>query len=51
VIYLASSDEVRDISGKCFQKMKQIQTAPQSYDEDMQLKIWEKANTLLGLNV
>jgi NAD(P)-dependent dehydrogenase (short-subunit alcohol dehydrogenase family) len=49
VIYLASSDEVRDVSGKCFEKMKQRQTAPQSYDQDMQLKIWEKANTLLGI--
>lgn len=49
VIYLASSDELRDINGKCFEKMKQIQTAPQSYDQNMQLKIWEKANVLLGI--
>ncbi len=49
VIYLASSDELRDVNGKCFEKTKQTQTAPQSYDQSMQLKIWEKANVLLGI--
>jgi NAD(P)-dependent dehydrogenase (short-subunit alcohol dehydrogenase family) len=48
-IYLASSDEVKDVSGKCFAKKKEVLTCPASYDEDLQRRLWSKTEHLLGL--
>jgi NAD(P)-dependent dehydrogenase (short-subunit alcohol dehydrogenase family) len=48
-IYLASSDKVKDVSGKCFAKKKEVLTCPASYDEDLQRQLWSKTEQLLGL--
>jgi NAD(P)-dependent dehydrogenase (short-subunit alcohol dehydrogenase family) len=48
-IYLASSDEVKGLTGKCFAKKKQTTTCPASYDEDLQARLWKKTESLLGL--
>ena len=48
-IYLASSDEVKDVSGKCFAKKKEVSTCPASYDEDLQKRLWIKTQKILGL--
>lgn len=48
-IYLASSDEVKDITGKCFAKKKEVTSCPVSYDEELQKRLWNKTESLLGL--
>ena len=48
-IYLASSDEVKDVSGKCFAKKKEVLTCSASYDEDLQKKLWSKTESILCL--
>ena len=48
-IYLASSDDVKDVTGKCFAKKKQTITCPGSYDEEMQKRLWIKTVSILGL--
>jgi NAD(P)-dependent dehydrogenase (short-subunit alcohol dehydrogenase family) len=48
-VYLASSDEVRDVSGKCFVKKKEVVTCPASHDESMQKRLWNETISLLGL--
>ncbi len=49
-IYLASSDEVKGITGKCFEKKKETSTCPASYDEDFQRRLWIKTESLLGIS-
>jgi NAD(P)-dependent dehydrogenase (short-subunit alcohol dehydrogenase family) len=48
-VYLASSDEVKDITGKCFAKKKEVTSCPASYDEELQKRLWKKTESLLGL--
>jgi NAD(P)-dependent dehydrogenase (short-subunit alcohol dehydrogenase family) len=48
-VYLASSDEVKDVSGKCFAKKKEVTTCPASYDEEIQKRLWNKTESILGL--
>ncbi len=48
-IYLASSDEVKDITGKCFAKKKEVASCPASYDEELQKRLWNKTENMLGL--
>jgi NAD(P)-dependent dehydrogenase (short-subunit alcohol dehydrogenase family) len=48
-VYLASSDEVKDITGKCFSKKKTVETCPTSYDREMQERLWNETVRLLGL--
>ena len=48
-VYLASSDDVKDISGKCFAKKKEVTTCPESYDEEIQKHLWNKTESMLGL--
>ena len=49
-IYLASSDEVRDTTGKCFaKKKKEVKTCPVSYDEELQKRLWDETEHMLGL--
>ena len=47
--YLASSNEVKDITGKCFAKKKETKTCPASYDEELQKRLWNKTESMLGL--
>jgi NAD(P)-dependent dehydrogenase (short-subunit alcohol dehydrogenase family) len=48
-VYLASSEEVKDVTGKCFAKKKQVMTCPVSYDEGLQKRLWKKTESMLGL--
>ena len=48
-IYLAVSDEVEGVTGKCFSKKRETQTASTSYDRQLQKRLWEKTVELLGL--
>jgi NAD(P)-dependent dehydrogenase (short-subunit alcohol dehydrogenase family) len=48
-VYLASSNEVKDITGKCFAKKKETKTCPTSYDEELQKRLWSKTESMLGL--
>ncbi len=48
-IYLASSDEVRDVAGKCFAKKKETKSCPSSYDEELQKRLWNKTESMLSL--
>ena len=40
-VYLASSDEVKDISGKYFKKCKAIKSSKESYNKETQIKLWK----------
>ena len=48
-VYLASSDEVKDVTGKCFAKKKEVMTCPASYGEELQKRLWDKTEIMLGL--
>ena len=48
-VYLASSDEVTNVTGKCFEKKKEAITCPVSYDESTQKRLWNETTALLGL--
>jgi retinol dehydrogenase-14 len=48
-IYLTSSDEVRDITGKCFAKKKEAKTCPVSYDEELQKRLFDKTKSMLDI--
>jgi retinol dehydrogenase 14 len=48
-VYLASSDDIRDVTGKCLVKKKEVMTCPASYDEGLQKRLWKKTERMLGL--
>ena len=48
-IYLASSEDVKDVTGKCFIKKKEAMTCPASYDEEQQKCLWNKTESMLSL--
>jgi retinol dehydrogenase-12 len=48
-IYLASSDEVEKVSGKYFVKCRPTPSSPESYDEALARRLWEKSSQLTGL--
>ena len=48
-VYLASSDDVKDVTGKCFAKKKEVMTCSASYDEELQKRLWNKTESMLGL--
>jgi NAD(P)-dependent dehydrogenase (short-subunit alcohol dehydrogenase family) len=48
-IYLASSDDVKDTTGKCFAKKKEVKTCPVSYDGELQKRLWDETEHMLGL--
>jgi NAD(P)-dependent dehydrogenase (short-subunit alcohol dehydrogenase family) len=48
-IYLASSDDVKDMTGKCFAKKKEVASCPASYDEELQKRLWNNTESVLGL--
>jgi len=50
-IYLASSEEIKDTTGKCFAKKQETTTAPTSYDKQLQKALWDKTNELLDLTL
>ena len=48
-IYLASSEDVEDVTGKCFIKKKEAMTCPASYNEELQKRLWNKTESILSL--
>jgi NAD(P)-dependent dehydrogenase (short-subunit alcohol dehydrogenase family) len=48
-VYLASSDEVKEVTGKCFAKKREVETFPASYDIEAQHRLWNETIQLLGL--
>jgi NAD(P)-dependent dehydrogenase (short-subunit alcohol dehydrogenase family) len=48
-VYLASAAEVKDVSGKCFSKKKEVETCLASYDTEGQRRLWSETVRLLGL--
>ncbi len=48
-VYLASDDEVKEVSGKCFAKKKEVTTCPASYDVSVQERLWIETVKLLNL--
>lgn len=48
-IYLASSPEVKEISGKYFVKKQLAESSPLTYDRKLQERLWELSETLTGL--
>lgn len=48
-VYLASSDKVKSVSGKCFSKKKEIVTSAISYNQKVQKHLWDKTIELLKL--
>ena len=48
-VYLASSVDAKDVTGKCFTKKKEVMTCPASYDEELQKGLWKKTENMLGL--
>jgi NAD(P)-dependent dehydrogenase (short-subunit alcohol dehydrogenase family) len=51
MIYLASSPEVKGISGKYWDKKQAIQADKEAYNEAAQAKLWRVSEELLGLPV
>jgi NAD(P)-dependent dehydrogenase (short-subunit alcohol dehydrogenase family) len=49
-LYLASSKEVEGITGKCFAKMKEVETSQGSHDQQTQKILWETTLKLLGIS-
>jgi hypothetical protein len=48
-VYLASSDEVKEVTGKCFSKSKEVETCPASYDREAQERLWNETVRFLGI--
>ena len=49
-VYLASSSQVANLTGKCFAKKQETVTCPISYDEKLQKLLWNKTEIMLGLS-
>ncbi len=48
-VYLASSEEAADVTGKCFAKCKVKTTSSLSMDPEKQKRLWEATAAMLGL--
>jgi NAD(P)-dependent dehydrogenase (short-subunit alcohol dehydrogenase family) len=48
-VYLAASEAVEGVTGKCFAKKREVQTASASYDQSLQTRLWAKTMDLLEL--
>jgi len=48
-IYLASSNEVAEISGAYFEDGKQVESAPETYNKELQLALWKQCGEWVGL--
>lgn len=49
-VYLVTSEEIKDLSGKYFIKKKPVKSSRISYNEELQEKIWNYSIQLLGMN-
>lgn len=50
LVYLASSKEAEGVTGKCFRKMKEVDTSEASHDLQTQKILWETTLKLLGIS-
>ncbi len=50
-IYLASSDEVAGTNGGYFEDCKPAQSAPQTYDKELQKALWDQCEKWVGFSV
>jgi NAD(P)-dependent dehydrogenase (short-subunit alcohol dehydrogenase family) len=50
IVYLASSDEVSETTGKYFFEKKEIRSSPSSYSKDTALKLWQLSLKLTGID-
>jgi hypothetical protein len=48
-VYVASSPDVENVTGKCFSKLEQKTTARVSYDQQVQRQLWDATIELMGL--
>ncbi|MFB6266888.1 MAG: SDR family oxidoreductase [Halodesulfurarchaeum sp.] len=46
LVYLAAAPAVADVSGKYYDDMQPVRSAPQTYDESMQEALWERCGEL-----
>jgi retinol dehydrogenase-14 len=46
VVYLASSPEVAELTGRYFQGMREVGSSAASYDRDVARRVWEMSNKL-----
>ncbi|MEM9454109.1 MAG: SDR family oxidoreductase [Myxococcota bacterium] len=49
LVHLATSPDLKGSSGEYFSRMKKVRSAPSSYDEHTQARLWEVSAELLGL--
>jgi hypothetical protein len=49
-VYLSSSEETKDVTGKFFSKMREVRTSTVSYDEELQLRLWDTTSELLSIS-
>ncbi len=49
IIYLATSPEVKDVTGKYFEKEKEAQSSPASHDRAAAKRLWQLSEILTGL--
>jgi len=48
IVWLASAPEVRDVSGRYFDRFKEARSAEESYDVDLARKLWSACEGLVG---
>jgi NAD(P)-dependent dehydrogenase (short-subunit alcohol dehydrogenase family) len=49
VVYMASAPEMEGVTGKCFKKLREVETVPISYDTETQRRLWAVSVKLLRL--
>ena len=49
-VYLASSPEVENVTGKYFVRMKDTPSSALSYDTELQDKLWDISSEMVGMN-
>jgi NAD(P)-dependent dehydrogenase (short-subunit alcohol dehydrogenase family) len=49
-IYLASSPEMEDVSGRYFVDKEAVQSAPATYDEGLARQLWRVSQEMTGLD-
>ena len=50
IIYLASANEVSEITGQYFFEKKEIKSSPASYNKEAALKLWQLSLNLTGVD-
>jgi NAD(P)-dependent dehydrogenase (short-subunit alcohol dehydrogenase family) len=49
-VYLASSNEIENVSGKYFERMKEVPSSDDSYIKENQKKMWNVSSQMVGLD-